>query len=156
MSRAPCSSGRSACKSTGRKGESCCQKGPFRYWATLRSSEVEGCHFLLFFFMLGSKTNASIPTKLLECCSNQLYQRLISAVNQLLPLRLFLCPWKGLSADISKERRVVACHGLVKSLVLGRACFTHLSGCYVQVPCYNPPASVAMGLAHPYCRSEQL
>lgn len=131
-------------------------KGTFQVLGNTAKLGSGGLPFPVIFFMLGSKTNASIPTKLLECCSNQLYQRLISAVNQLLPLRLFLCPWKGLSADISKERRVVACHGLVKSLVLGRACFTHLSGCYVQVPCYNPPASVAMGLAHPYCRSEQL
>lgn len=37
-------------------------------------------------FMLDGMTNANVPVKLLVCCSNQLYQRLTSVVNQLLLL----------------------------------------------------------------------
>lgn len=46
---------------------------------------MEGWHFLLL-VMLDGMTNANVPVKLLVCCSNQLYQRLTSVVNQLLPL----------------------------------------------------------------------
>lgn len=66
-------------------------KGTFQVLGNTAKLGSGGLPFPVIFFMLGSKTNASIPTKLLECCSNQLYQRLISAVNQLLPLSDYFC-----------------------------------------------------------------
>lgn len=80
--------------------------------------------------MLDSKTNASIPTKLLECCSNQLYQRLISVVNQLLPLSDYFCvPGRDSVLTFQREEELLLVLVLATALSWG----VHVSSTLVAV-----------------------